>query len=98
MTLSVLVRYLYSPYKSQVEASTCMSGTRECCPVGVRIPELCVQDSTAVKYAAKSGVTLHGTSAKLYGTSQDLEIDEHCIKTLFRSSLIIILATFTYFW
>ena len=45
--------------------SVCMLGSRECCPVCVRIQELCVRVSLAVWYAAKYGMTSHNTSTGL---------------------------------
>ena len=74
-----------------------MQGSRECCPVCVRIPELFVWFPTAVRYANKCCVTSHDTSTGLLGTFQASNIGEWYTKKLFRSSSII-LATLNFWW
>ena len=74
-----------------------MQGSRECCPVCVRIPELFVRVPTAVLYATRCCVTSHDTSAGLFGIFQASNIGEWYTKKLFRSSSIL-LATLNFWW
>ena len=65
VTSSVLIRFPCTPYRGQVKSSVCMPSTPEGCPVYVCMPEVCVRDSAAVRYAPKPGVMSHGTSTGL---------------------------------
>ena len=76
VTSSVSVQFLYLRTTSQAEISVCMQGSRECCPACVRLPELFVRVSTAVRYATKGCVTSHGSSVSLLGTFQASTIGE----------------------
>ena len=73
---SVSERFLYASYNKSSNNSACMHGSRQCCPVCVRIPELFVRVPKAVLYAAKCCVTSHNTSNGLLGTFQALNIGE----------------------
>ena len=69
----ISMRYVQT---SPAKNSVCIQGSRECCAVCVRIPELFVRVSTAVQYATKYSVTSHDTSTGLLGTFQALNIGE----------------------
>ena len=53
---------------SQANISVCMQGSCECCPACVRIPELFVRVSTAVRYATNCSMMSHDTSSSVLET------------------------------
>ena len=78
--------------------SACMQGSRGCCPVCVRIPELFVWFPTAVRYANKCCVTSHNTSTGLLGTFQASNIGEWYTKNFSWVALSYLIATLNFWW